>query len=229
MERQFERVINVLGEEGLRKLQESHVVVFGVGGVGSFAVEALVRSGIGTITLVDFDKIDASNLNRQIEAVIDTVGMNKTDAFEERLLNINPEVRIIKKKLFVDENNVSSCFEGKVDYVIDAIDNMKGKLAIWKYCQDHEIDFIASMGAARRLDPTKLLVTTLNKTEKDPMARKLRYMVKQAGMNNKIKVVYSSEDPLPMTENGVLGSMMFVPATAGLVCASECVKALTEI
>ena len=229
MERQFERVINVLGEEGLRKLQESHVVVFGVGGVGSFAVEALVRSGIGTITLVDFDKIDASNLNRQIEAVIDTVGMNKTDAFEERLLNINPEVRIIKKKLFVDENNVSSCFEGKVDYVIDAIDNMKGKLAIWKYCQDHEIDFIASMGAARRIDPTKLLVTTLNKTEKDPMARKLRYMVKQAGMNNKIKVVYSSEDPLPMTESGVLGSMMFVPATAGLVCASECVKALTEI
>lgn len=229
MERQFERVINVLGEEGLRKLQESHVVVFGVGGVGSFAVEALVRSGIGTITLVDFDKIDASNLNRQIEAVIDTVGMNKTDAFEERLLNINPEVRIIKKKLFVDENNVSSCFDGKVDYVIDAIDNMNGKLAIWKYCQNHEIDFIASMGAARRLDPTRLLVTTLNKTEKDPMARKLRYMVKQAGMNNKIKVVYSSEDPLPMTENGVLGSMMFVPATAGLVCASECVKALTEI
>ena len=229
MDNQFERVINVLGEENLRKLQNAHVAVFGLGGVGSFSVEALARSGIGKLTLVDRDKIEPSNLNRQIEAVIDTVGTDKTAAFEKRLLSINPDIKLIKKKVSVDENTVESCFEEKPDYVIDAIDSTDGKLAIWKYCQKNSIPFIACLGAARRLEPEQLIVTTLNKTEKDPLARKLRYLARQQGMDLKIKVVCSKEDPLPMNESGVLGSMIFVPATAGLICRKECLKELLDI
>lgn len=229
MDNQFERVINVLGEENLRKLQNAHVAVFGLGGVGSFSVEALARSGVGILTLVDRDKIEPSNLNRQIEAVIDTVGTDKTEAFEKRLLSICPDIKLIKKKVSVDESSVESCFEERVDYVIDAIDSTDGKLAIWKYCQENGIPFIACLGAARRLDPEQLIVTTLNKTEKDPLARKLRYLARQKGMDLKIKVVCSKEDPLPMNDSGVLGSMIFVPATAGLICRKECIKELLDI
>ena len=229
MDNQFERVINVLGENNLVKLQNSHVAVFGLGGVGSFSVEALARSGVGKLTIVDSDKIEPSNLNRQIEAVIDTVGMDKTEAFEQRLLNINPAIKLIKKKVYVNDETVESCFRERPDYVIDAIDSADGKLAIWKYCQDNDIPFTACLGAARRLEPEKLIVTTLNKTENDPLARKLRYMARKQEMDLKIKVVCSKEDPLPMNESGVLGSMIFVPATAGLICRKECLKDLLDI
>ncbi|MBQ3383930.1 MAG: tRNA threonylcarbamoyladenosine dehydratase [Erysipelotrichaceae bacterium] len=229
MNNQFERVINVLGEENLARLQNSHVAVFGLGGVGSFAVEALGRSGIGTLTIVDYDRVEPSNLNRQLEATHSTLKQDKTEAIAERLLSINPNIKIIKKKVFVDENTVSECIGEDVNYVIDAIDNMNGKLAIWQYCKDHNIPFIACLGAARRLDPTKLVVTTLNKTQNDPMARKLRYMARNRGMDLKVKVVYSTEDPLKMNESGVLGSMIFVPATAGLICAEICIKEILNI
>ncbi len=229
MNNQFERVVNVLGEENLARLQNSHVAVFGLGGVGSYAVEALGRSGVGTLTLVDYDRVETSNLNRQLEATHSTLKQDKTEAIAERLLSINPSIKIIKKKVFVDENTVNECIDEDVDYVIDAIDNMNGKLAIWQYCKDHDIPFIACLGAARRLDPTKLVVTTLNKTQNDPMARKLRYMARNRGMDLKVKVVYSTEDPLKMNESGVLGSMIFVPATAGLICAEICIKEILNI
>ena len=229
MNDQFERVVNVLGQENLDKLQNSHVAVFGLGGVGSYAVEALGRSGIGKITIVDYDRVETSNLNRQLEATVKTLKQDKTEAVEERLLSINPDIAVIKKKVFVDDDTVNQCLAEDVDYVIDAIDNMKGKLAIWQYCREHDIRFIACLGAARRLDPTKLTVTTLNKTQNDPMARKLRYMARNRGMDLKIKVVYSTEEPLKMNESGVLGSMIFVPAAAGLICAEVCVKELLNI
>lgn len=229
MNNQYERVVNVLGEENLARLQNSHVAVFGLGGVGSYAVEALGRSGIGTLTLVDYDRVETSNLNRQLEATQNTLKQDKTEAISERLISINPDIKVIKKKVFVDENTVGECIGKDVDYVIDAIDNMNGKLAIWQYCKDHNIPFIACLGAARRLDPTKLVVTTLNKTQNDPMARKLRYMARNRGMDLKVKVVYSTEDPLKMNESGVLGSMIFVPATAGLICAEICIKEILNI
>lgn len=229
MNNQFERVVNVLGEENLARLQNSHVAVFGLGGVGSYAVEALGRSGVGTLTLVDYDRVETSNLNRQLEATWNTLKQDKTEAMAERLLSINPNIKIIKKKVFVDDDTVGKCLGEDVDYVIDAIDNMNGKLAIWKYCKDHDIPFIACLGAARRLDPTKLVVTTLNKTQNDPMARKLRYLARNRGMDLKVKVVYSTEDPLKMNESGVLGSMIFVPATAGLICAEICIKEMLNI
>ncbi len=229
MNNQFERVVNVLGEENLARLQNSHVAVFGLGGVGSYAVEALGRSGVGTLTLVDYDRVETSNLNRQLEATWNTLKQDKTEAIAERLLSINPDIKVIKKKVFVDDDTVGKCLGEDVDYVIDAIDNMNGKLAIWKYCKDHDIPFIACLGAARRLDPTKLVVTTLNKTQNDPMARKLRYLARNRGMDLKVKVVYSTEDPLKMNESGVLGSMIFVPATAGLICAEICIKEMLNI
>ena len=229
MNDQFERVVNVLGQENLDKLQNSHVAVFGLGGVGSYAVEALGRSGIGKITIVDYDRVETSNLNRQLEATVKTLKQDKTEAVEERLLSINPDIAVIKKKVFVDDDTVNQCLAEDVDYVIDAIDNMNGKLAIWQYCREHDIPFIACLGAARRLDPTKLTVTTLNKTQNDPMARKLRYMARNRNMDLKIKVVYSTEEPLKMNESGVLGSMIFVPAAAGLICAEVCVKELLNI
>ncbi|MBR2545839.1 MAG: tRNA threonylcarbamoyladenosine dehydratase [Erysipelotrichaceae bacterium] len=229
MNNQFERVVNVLGEENLARLQNSHVAVFGLGGVGSYAVEALGRSGVGTLTLVDYDRVETSNLNRQLEATWNTLKQDKTEAMAERLLSINPNIKIIKKKVFVDDDTVGKCLGEDVDYVIDAIDNMNGKLAIWKYCKDHDIPFIACLGAARRMDPTKLVVTTLNKTQNDPMARKLRYLARNRGMDLKVKVVYSTEDPLKMNESGVLGSMIFVPATAGLICAEICIKEMLNI
>ena len=229
MNNQFERVVNVLGEENLARLQNSHVAVFGLGGVGSYAVEALGRSGVGTLTLVDYDRVETSNLNRQLEATWNTLKQDKTEAVVERLLSINPDIKVIKKKVFVDDDTVGKCLGEDVDYVIDAIDNMNGKLAIWKYCKDHDIPFIACLGAARRLDPTKLVVTTLNKTQNDPMARKLRYLARNRGMDLKVKVVYSTEDPLKMNESGVLGSMIFVPATAGLICAEICIREMLNI
>ena len=228
MENQFERVINVLGEENLEKLQNSHVVLFGLGGVGSFSAEALVRSGIGKMTIVDSDKVEPSNLNRQLEAVQTTVGQDKTDALKERMVSINPDIQVICKKILVDGETVVSCFDSKPDYVIDAIDDSEGKLAIWKYCQNNGIPFIACLGTARKLNPEKLIVTTLNKTEKDPLAKKLRYLARRGGIDMKLKVVCSAEEALPMNESGVLGSMIFVPATAGLICRKECIKEIID-
>ncbi len=221
--RRFERVINVLGEEALNKLQKASVMVIGLGGVGSFSCEALVRSGVGKIIIVDFDKVDESNLNRQLEASEETIGMLKTKAIAERMLLINPDVKIVEKAMFVNSENINEVFSDSVDFVIDAIDNMEGKLAIWQYCQENNIDLIASLGMARRMDPTKIKVTTLNKTENDPMARKLRYLARKRNLDLHIPVVCSTEDALPMGEDGVLGSMIFTPATAGLICGQQCI------
>ena len=130
--------------------------------------------------------------------------------------------------MLVDKETVESCFDKKPDYVIDAIDDVEGKLAIWKYCQENGIPFIACLGTARKLNPEKLTVTTLNKTEKDPLAKKLRYLARRSGIDMKLKVVCSTEEALPMNESGVLGSMIFVPATAGLICRKECIKEIID-
>ena len=224
--KQFERVINVLGQEKLSELQKAKVMIIGLGGVGSYAVESVGRSGVGNLVLVDYDNVEYSNLNRQIEALHSTIGKPKPESLKERMLDINPGASVKTYNLKVNEENLDLLFEEKPDYVIDAIDDMNAKIALWKRCQETETPYIASLGMARRMDPTKLTVTTLNKTTSDPMARKLRYLAKMAGLNLNIPVVWSSEEPLPLSENGVLGSMIFVPATAGLICGSECIKRL---
>lgn len=226
MEQQFERVINVLGREALQCLQNSTVLIAGLGGVGSYAVEAVVRSGIGRVILCDYDKVEYSNLNRQLEATHLTLGENKTDAMEKRVLAVNPDCKVIKKQFLIDESTIDELFDSPCDYVIDAIDDMNAKILLWKKCQQLNIPFVASLGMARRLDPTRLTVTTLNKTTDDPMARKLRYLAKKQEMDLNIKVIWSSEQPLPLMEDGVLGSMIFVPAAAGLACGKTCIEEL---
>jgi tRNA A37 threonylcarbamoyladenosine dehydratase len=227
MDRQFERVVNVLGEEGLNKLKNSTVMVIGLGGVGGICAESLARSGVGTLILVDCDVVDPSNLNRQIEATAKTVGQKKTDAMADRIKDIVTDITIIKGDLRLTEENASVLFGMKPDYVIDAIDSFQAKVEIWKCCQEKNIPFIASMGMARRMDPTKIVETKLNKTTGDPMAKKLRYMAKNRGLDLNIPVIFSTEKPLD-SNDGVLGSMMFVPAAAGLALASACVRHLTD-
>lgn len=230
MDRQFERVINVIGQEGLEILQNKTVLVAGLGGVGSYSCEALIRSGLGTIIMVDSDTVDESNLNRQIEATYKTIGRYKTDVMRERMMEINPEAEIHTRTVFIDSENVEDLFDMHVDYVIDAIDSQEGKLALYGYCQKNNIGIISSMGMARRLDPTKVRITVLNKTEKDPLARMLRYKARQLGLSLNIPVVCSSEMSMPMTtdENGnrILGSMIFVPAAAGLAMAEYVMEQL---
>ena len=227
MDRQFERVINVLGEEGLRKLNESTVMVIGLGGVGGICAESLARSGVGTMILADFDVVDPSNLNRQILATAFTVGQKKTEAMKERLLEICPDLNVVTVDLRITETNAEVLFGLKPDYVIDAIDSLPAKVEIWKQCQENGVPFIASLGMARRLDPTKVRETVLNKTTGDPMARKLRYMARNKGIDLNIPVVFSTEEAMEV-KDGVLGSMMFVPSAAGLALASACVRYLTD-
>ena len=225
----FNRTELLLGKEAMQRISSKRVIIFGVGGVGSWCAECLVREGIAHLTLVDSDVVCVTNCNRQLMATTKTIGEPKVEALKKRLLEINPEAEIVALQKNYSEETSSDFNIDTYDYVIDAIDSTDGKLAIWKYCQENGIPFIACLGAARRLDPEQLIVTTLNKTEKDPLARKLRYLARQKEMDLKLKVVCSKEDPLPMHESGVLGSMIFVPATAGLICRKECIKELLDI
>ncbi len=226
MNNQFERVTILLGEQSLEKLQTKRVLVVGLGGVGSYAVESLVRSGVGSLTIVDYDVVDITNLNRQIEALHSTLGQKKTTALKERMLDINPKVEVDCYDLKLNENNIETLFNKKIDYVVDAIDDLSAKIILWQYCQNNRIPFVASLGMARKLDGSKLCVTTLNKTTSDPMARKLRYLAKKAELDLKIKVVWSQELTMDMNGKEVLGSMIFVPASAGLLCGQTCIEDL---
>ncbi|MDO4378288.1 MAG: tRNA threonylcarbamoyladenosine dehydratase [Erysipelotrichia bacterium] len=226
----YTRVINLIGTDKWQKLQKKTVLVAGLGGVGGYALEALVRSGIGRFIIVDKDTVDITNLNRQIIATQDTIGKNKTDTFEERIYRINPQIQVIKVTEFLNEDNLQEIFSYGVDFVIDAIDTMTSKISLWKYCQEQQIDFIASLGMARRLDPTKLKITTLKKTENDPMAKALRSLARKNELSLDIPVVFSAEKPLEESKSlkSNLGSMMFVPASAGIMAAYYVVSYLID-
>ena len=191
-------------------------MLVGLGGVGGYAGETLVRAGVGKIIAIDKDEVDVTNLNRQIIANEETVGLKKVDVFEKRAKSINPEVEIIKYELFLDGNNTEEIFKEKVDFVVDCIDTMSAKTEIWRYCQFNNIPIISSLGMAKRLNPQKIRITTLDKTENDPMARALRQIARKKGLSLKIPVVFSDENPL--NNDVMLGSMMPVPATAGIMC-----------
>ena len=219
MNDQFDRTRKLIGEENLTKLADSHVLVVGLGGVGSFALESLIRCGIGKLTIVDFDTVDVTNLNRQLQTLQENIGRKKTDVFRERALAINPDVQIRTKELFVNQDTVTQLFDVEYDYAVDCIDSVEGKLAIWKYCQQNNIPFVSSLGMANRLDPQKVELTKLNRTTGDPLARSLRYKAKREGISLDVDVVFSSETPMMVSQTRqALGSVMFVPATAGLTC-----------
>lgn len=229
----FQRTELLIGKENLNKLQHSHVIVFGVGGVGGFAIEALIRSGIGEISIVDFDTVDLTNLNRQIIATQDSIGKLKTSVMRDRLLSINPNVIVHEfPEKFSMENSDLFFKDKKYDYIVDAIDLVTSKLALAEIAKNLSIPIISSMGTGNKIEPTMLEVADINKTSVCPLARVMRKELKNRGIK-KLKVVYSKELPRkPFNESGSrekkvnVGSIAFVPSTAGLIIASEVVKDL---
>lgn len=229
----FQRTELLIGKENLNKLQHSHVIVFGVGGVGGFAIEALVRSGIGEISIVDFDTVDLTNLNRQIIATQDSIGKLKTSVMRDRLLSINPNVIVHEfPEKFSMENSDLFFKDKKYDYIVDAIDLVTSKLALAEIAKNLSIPIISSMGTGNKIEPTMLEVANINKTSVCPLARVMRKELKNRGIK-KLKVVYSKELPRkPFNESGSrekkvnVGSIAFVPSTAGLIIASEVIKDL---
>ncbi len=232
----FSRTKALVGEEALKKLSNSHVLLFGVGGVGSFTAEALVRSGIGEITIVDYDIVDITNINRQLIALHSTIGLKKVDALRDRLLDINPELKIhaIDKKL--DDKTLNSFFDVDYDYVIDAIDMVSSKLGLIKFCYNNGIKIISCMGTGNKLDPSKLVVTDIFKTSNCPLARVIRSELRKANVKG-LKVVYSEEKPKPIKDyenksddkKRIVSSSSFVPSSAGLLIASEVVRNIIEV
>ena len=229
----FQRTELLIGKENLNKLQHSHVIVFGVGGVGGFAIEALVRSGIGEISIVDFDTVDLTNLNRQIIATQDSIGKLKTSVMRDRLLSINPNVIVHEfPEKFSMENSDLFFKDKEYDYIVDAIDLVTSKLALAEIAKNLSIPIISSMGTGNKIEPTMLEVADINKTSVCPLARVMRKELKNRGIK-KLKVVYSKElSRKPFNESGSrekkvnVGSIAFVPSTAGLIIASEVVKDL---
>ena len=226
----FSRTPLLLGADALEKLKKSHVAVFGVGGVGGYAVEALARTGVGEITLIDNDKVSVSNLNRQIIALYSTVGQYKTQVAKNRLLDINPQIKVHTKELFVLPETVDEIDFSAFDCVVDAIDTVSGKLAIIQKAKSLTIPVISAMGAGNKLDPTAFTVTDISKTSGCPLARVMRKELKKRGIEG-VKVVYSKEEPKTpqvgeSTAEKTVGSVAFVPSVAGLIVASETVKEL---
>lgn len=227
----FQREELLIGKENLEKLQNSHVIVFGVGGVGGFAVEALVRGGIGELTVVDFDTVDITNINRQIIALQSTIGRPKADVIKERAVSINPEIKIHAVKEKYNSETRDIFFKDKnYDYVIDAIDLVSCKLDLIETAIKKNIPVISSMGTGNKINPTMLEVADIYKTSVCPLAKVMRKELKDRKIK-KLKVVYSKELPMkPFNENGSreksknVGSISFVPSTAGLIIASEVIK-----
>ena len=210
----FDRSIGLLGEDNFKLIQDKVIAIFGLGGVGGTCLEALARTGFQHFLLIDFDKVDPSNLNRQILYTQKDIGRNKVDAAKERILSINPEadIRIFNQKAQDFD------FNQKIDFIVDAIDDVNGKLFILKNAQEKGIPHIMSLGMANRFDPSKVKIAKLNQTHNDPLAKKLRYMVKKQGLNtSNINVAISEE--LPQKNGEILYSTMMVPSSGGLSLA----------
>ena len=232
---QFSRLELLLGKEALDKLAAKNVLVFGLGGVGGNVCDALVRSGIQNITIVDNDKVSVTNINRQLIANMNTVGKYKTDVMEEHLLSINPKVNVTKMNLFFLPENKEEIDFSKYNYVVDAIDTVSSKIEIIKICKSLQIPVISALGCGNKLDPTLLEVSDLAKTSYDPLAKVLRRELKKYGITH-LKVIYSKEQPIELKgeieeENDkkrIPGSSAFVPPVAGIIIASEVVKDLLK-
>lgn len=247
MQHQFSRTELLIGEEGLKKLSEGKVYIFGLGGVGSFAAEALVRAGIESFKLIDFDEICLTNINRQLLALHSTVGRPKVEVMKERMLDINPNAKIEIYKSFYTQEDAEFFFAEKPDYVVDAIDTVKSKVSLAKECHRRGIPFISSMGAGNRLDALSFKVADISKTSGCPLAKAVRKLLRQEGITKGFKVVFSPEPALkPLLQEAscasncicpsgdahcskkrqIPGSISFVPSVAGLLLAGEVVKDL---
>lgn len=239
----------LIGEEALNKLKKSKVIIFGIGGVGSFTVEALVRSGVSNLILVDDDTVCLTNLNRQIHATYETISKNKVDVMKQRILSINKNCQVETKQIFVKPEDLEKIIPNDVDYVVDAIDTVSSKIALAVYCEKKGINLISSMGTGNKLNPSEFKVSDIYKTKVCPLAKVMRYELKKRGVK-KLKVVYSEEIPRKPKEDDVVtcktgcvctggtkkctakrqipGSISFVPPVAGMIIASEVVKDLIK-
>jgi len=247
---QFSRTELLIGKEALEKLQNSKVAVFGIGGVGGYVVEALVRSGIGAIDIIDDDKVCLTNMNRQLYATHSTIGQFKVDIAEERIKDINPNVKITKYKTFYTPETKSQFDFSKYDYVIDAIDTVVGKLSLIEETKKVNVPIICAMGAGNKMDASKFEVADISKTSVCPLARVIRQELKKRKING-VKVVYSKESPIKPNENSEIsckkqcicppgtarkctvkhqipGSNAFCPSVMGLIISGEVIKDLIK-
>ncbi len=230
----------LLGGEGMEKLKNAHIAVFGLGGVGGYVVEALARCGVGTLELVDHDTVSLSNINRQILATRDTVGMDKAEAARLRVKAIDPEIKVIARKQFFGPDTKGDFDFSKYTYVVDAIDTVTGKLALVQAAKEAGVPIISSMGTGNKLDPTAFRIGDLFETSVCPLARIMRKECRKRGID-KLKVLYSLEEPitpvlapddpmwqeLPEGRNALPGSVSFVPAAAGLMIAGAVIRDIT--
>ena len=231
MEGKFSRTEMLIGNDGLEKLNEAKVAVFGLGGVGSFVCEGLARSGVGNFVLVDFDKIDESNINRQLIATVKTVGKYKVDLMKERILEINPDAKVETHKEFYLEDCETDIIAGDLSYVVDCVDTIMAKIAIVCRCNDIGVPVISSMGTGNKLDPTMFEVADIFETSVCPLARIMKKDLRKRNIE-KLKVVYSKEPAIntndcEINQNRkykVKGSVSFVPSVAGLIIAGEVIK-----
>lgn len=221
------RLEKIIGTDNINLLSSKCVLVLGVGGVGGYVVESLVRSGIGKVIIVDFDTIDISNINRQIIALDSTVGMKKVDVLESRIKDINSNCIVIKNDNFIDTDNFNNLFDEKIDFFVDACDTTTVKKMVIKECISRNIPFISSMGTGNKLDPSKLEITDIRKTVNDPLARILRKYVKDLKINKKVLVCSSTELPIK-TGDRTPGSSSFVPSSAGLLIGSYVIRYFIE-
>lgn len=219
----FSRFARIIGDDAVRLLQDKTVLVLGCGGVGGYVCEALVRSNIGRIIIVDFDIIDESNINRQIIALESTIGLKKVDVLEKRIKDINRNCEVIKIDNLINSDNLFLLFQYKIDYFIDACDDVKVKKAIIDMCIEKDIPLISCMGTGNKLDPSKLEIVDVRKTVNDPLARIIRKYVRDKRINKKVMVLSSTELPIKSIES-VPGSTAFVPSVAGLMIAGYVVR-----
>lgn len=245
MNEQFARTQILLGDEAMNRLQNAHVAVFGVGGVGGYVCEALVRSGVGQFDLIDSDEVCLSNINRQIIATHDTVGQYKVDVMKARMLTINPDVKVNVHRCFFLPENADEFPFASYDYVIDAVDTVTAKIELVMKCQEEGVPIISSMGAGNKLDASAFKVADIYRTNVCPLAKVMRRELKKRGVK-KLKVVYSEEQPLtPLIDENQIkcdasdepsarssrratpGSVAFVPSVVGLIIAGEVVKDIT--
>ncbi|NLT09490.1 MAG: tRNA threonylcarbamoyladenosine dehydratase [Ruminococcus sp.] len=235
---QFARTGLIFGKAGIEKLENARVAVFGIGGVGGHTVEALARSGLGALDLIDNDTVSMTNINRQIIATLSSVGKYKVDIAKERILDINPECKVKTYRTFFMPETAGDFDFTQYDYVVDAIDTVTGKIEIIMQAKAAGVPVISSMGAGNKIDPTAFEVTDIYKTSVCPLAKVMRYQLKRRGVK-KLKVVYSKEEPIqtsddvdfreevPASRRAIPGSNAFVPSVAGLIIAGEVIKDIT--
>ncbi len=236
MPNQFTRTEMLLGSEAVHKLKQCRIAVFGIGGVGGYTVEALARSGVGTLDLIDNDTVSLTNINRQIIALHSTVGMNKTEAAKKRLLDINPNIKINTYNTFFTPENSGEFNFSQYDYIVDAIDTVSGKIELAVQADKANIPIISSMGAGNKLDPTRFEVSDIYKTSVCPLARVMRRELKKRNIR-KLKVVYSKEEALSPkcesdedsgTKKQTPASIAYVPSVVGLIIAGEVINDITS-